>query len=171
MTIAALATGAFIVMVILIWNVQRVLSMRLTAIQTELGEVNLAVLELFKMALEANRRADLKAEPAKSSGGEIPNEDLHNASSLEAELDEVDTLCAKLITLVAPANAVPLLSEKESLERTVSPLQDRKLLREARTAVVSPRPPVPESNSLTARNRGLTPCGKADKVRIFTLDR
>jgi hypothetical protein len=155
MTIAALATGAFIVMVILIWNVQRVLSMRLTAIQTELGEVNLAVLELFKMALEANRRADLKAEPAKSSGGEIPNEDPHNASGLEAELDEVDTLCAKLITLVAPANAVPLLSEKESLERTVSPLQDRKLLREARTAVVSPQPPVPESNRLDRTEPGL----------------
>jgi hypothetical protein len=143
MTIAAVSTGAFIVIVILIWNVQRVLGMRLTAIQTELGEVNLAVLELFKMALDANRSADLKAEPAISSGGEIPNEDLHNASGLEAELDEVDALCAKLITLVPPSNAVPLLSEKESLERTVSPLQDRNLFREARTAVASPQPPAP----------------------------
>jgi hypothetical protein len=141
MTIAAVAAGAFIVIVILIWNVQRVLGMRLTAIQTELGEVNLAVLELFRMALDANRRADLKAEPAISSGGEIPEEDLHNVSGLEAELDEVDALCAKLITLVPPANAVPLLSEKES-RRTVPP-QDRKLFREARTAVASPQPPVP----------------------------
>jgi hypothetical protein len=54
-----------------IWNAQRVLGMRLTAIQTELGEVNLAVLELFKTALDANRRADLKAKPAISGGGEI----------------------------------------------------------------------------------------------------
>jgi hypothetical protein len=58
MTIAAVATGAFIVIVILIWNMQRVLGTRLTAIQTELGEVNLAVLELFKMALGAKRSAD-----------------------------------------------------------------------------------------------------------------
>jgi hypothetical protein len=36
----------------LIWNVQRVLGIRLTAIQTELGEVNLAALELFKVALD-----------------------------------------------------------------------------------------------------------------------
>jgi hypothetical protein len=135
MTIAAVAAGAFIVIVILIW-------MRLTAIQTELDEVNLAVLELFKTALDANRRADLKAEPAITSGGEIPNEDLHNASSLEAELDEVDALCAKLITLVPPANAVPLLSEEES-RWTVSPPEDRKLFRAARTAVASPQPPAP----------------------------
>jgi hypothetical protein len=51
MTIAAVATGAFIVIVILIW-------MRLTAIQTELDEVNLAVLELFKTAPDANRRSN-----------------------------------------------------------------------------------------------------------------
>jgi hypothetical protein len=111
MTIAAVATGAFIVIVILIW-------MRLTAIQTD--EVNLAVLELFKTAPDANRRSDLKAEPAISGGGEIPNEDLHNASGLEAELDEIDALCAKLITLVPPSNAVTLLSEEEP-RRTVSP--------------------------------------------------
>jgi hypothetical protein len=83
----------------LIWNVQRVLGIRLTAIQTELGEVNLAALELFKVALDP-RSADVKAEPAKSSGGEIPKEHPHIASGLEAELDEVDALCAKLITLV-----------------------------------------------------------------------
>jgi hypothetical protein len=140
MTIAAVATGAFIVIVILIWNVQRVIGMRLTAIQTELDEVNLAVLELFKMALDANCKADFKAEPAESSGEEIPNEDPHNASGFEAELDEVDALCAKLITLVPPTNAVPLLSENES-RRTVSPPHDRKLFREARTAVASPQPP------------------------------
>jgi hypothetical protein len=143
MTIAAVATGAFIVIVILIWNVQRVLGIRLTAIQTELGEVNLAVLELFKVALDANRSADLKAEPAKSSGGEIPKEHPHIASGREAELEEVDALCAKLITLVPPANAVPLLSKKEPLERTVSPPQDRKLFREVRTTVASPQPPTP----------------------------
>jgi hypothetical protein len=108
MTIAAVSTGAFIVIVILIWNAQRVLGMRLTAIQTELGEVNLAVLELFKTALDANRRADLKAKPAISGGGEI-RRPAHIASGLEAELDEVDALCAKLITLVPPANAVPLV--------------------------------------------------------------
>jgi hypothetical protein len=95
MTIAAAAAGAFILIMILIWT-------RLAAIQTELDEMNLAVLELFKTALDA-------AGPAISGGGEIPKEDPHIASGLEAELDEVDALCAKLITLVPPANAVPLV--------------------------------------------------------------
>jgi hypothetical protein len=109
-TIAAAAAGAFIIIAIYL------IGMRLAAIQRELDEMNLEVLELFNMAQDRNRRGDLKVESARSSGGEIPNEDPDNAPGLEAKLDRVDALCAKLITLVPPANEIPLPSEKELLE-------------------------------------------------------
>ena len=84
------------------------------------------------VALSANPKAEAEAAPnvasANSNGGKAASENHERtppSPDLEAELTEVHELCAKLITLVPPTKAAPLLSEQGSCNRH----EGRKLLR------------------------------------------
>jgi len=76
--------------------------------------MNLAVLELFKLTQDENCRANLFVKPVRFSRGDISNEALDSAPGLEANLERVDAVCAELITLVPPANEVPLVCPEAS---------------------------------------------------------
>jgi hypothetical protein len=103
------AMGAILVLVValivLIWKMQLIIDMRLSEIQADIGDLHNAVSRLFVIASNAKSEADTSkiapkisnAEPTFSENTGMPSH------GLEAELHEVDELCAKLITLVPPA--------------------------------------------------------------------
>ena len=108
MTIATAAVSVFIMAIAI------VLVVRFAAIQRELDEIDLALLELFNVTRDENRRANLLVKSVRSSGGDISNETLDSAPGLKANLERVDAVCAELITLVPPANEVPLVCPEAS---------------------------------------------------------
>jgi hypothetical protein len=127
---AAVAAGAFSIGVILIGITQHIIGKRLSDIQAELGELQVEVSRLFVLALNANPKADApQAEPntasAESVGGEVATPP---SPALEIELVEVPELCAKLITLVPPAEAAPLLRDQGLSEGPVNWIEGRKRL-------------------------------------------
>jgi hypothetical protein len=133
---AVIAAGAFLVVLIFVWTTHGIIGRRLSEIQAELGDLHVEVSRLFIMGLNADPKAGAsKAEPniasAESNGGEAASEYHENtlpSPALEAELDEVQELCAKLITLVPPAEAVPLLREQGPSEGPVNRFEGRKRL-------------------------------------------
>jgi hypothetical protein len=133
---AGLAAGAFLVVVIFVWTTHHIVVSRLGEIQSELAELHVEVSRLFVIALNADPKTGAsKVEPniasAESNGSEAASE-YHEITlpspALEAEMADVDELCAKLITLVPPAEAVPLLQEHGPSEGPVNRVEGRRRL-------------------------------------------
>jgi hypothetical protein len=105
--LAVLGAGAFLVLMALIWKAYRVIDERLSAIQADIGELHNGVSQLFLLASKSEART------ASDDARKVAHDDLAllRSPGLEADLAEVDELCAKLITLVPPAKAIPLISE------------------------------------------------------------
>jgi hypothetical protein len=116
---AVIAAGAFLVVVIFLWTTHDITVRRLGEIQSELAELHVEVSRLFVIALNADpktgaSKVEANIAPTESNGSEAAGEYHENtlpAPALEAEMAEVHELCAKLITLVPPAEAVPLLQQ------------------------------------------------------------
>ncbi len=131
---AAIAIVAFLFLTILVWNTQRVVDKRLIELQDDLRELHFVVSRLFAMVLTANPKAEAgpNVSPADSNGGGVASEDHARTPPspvLEAELTQVHELCAKLITLVPPAKAAPLLSGQGTSEPPMNRTEGRKPLR------------------------------------------
>jgi hypothetical protein len=113
--LAIVGVGAFLVLVALIWKAYRVIDERLSEIQADIGELHNGVSHLF---LWASKSENASSKPAPHGTPDNAGEVAHKADDLallrspglESELADVDELCAKLITLVPPTKAVPLLS-------------------------------------------------------------
>jgi hypothetical protein len=114
---AVIAAGAFLVVVIFVWTTHEITARRLGEIQSELAELHVEVSRLFVIALNADpgaSKVEANVAPAESNGSEAAGEHHENtlpSPALEAEMAEVHELCAKLITLVPPAEAVPPLQQ------------------------------------------------------------
>jgi hypothetical protein len=131
---AALAIGAFLIAVIMIWKRLRFIEARFIEMQIELKELHTIESRLFMMALNANSKAEAskKEPPPRSNGAEAVAEDHEHAPRLpdleaETSLAEGRELCAKLIALVPPAEAAPLFSEPEAA-RPAPRTEGRRLL-------------------------------------------
>jgi hypothetical protein len=113
--LAIVGVGAFLVLVALIWKAYRVIDDRLSKIQADISELHCGVSHLFLLASKSEN-ASSKPDPygAPDNAGKVAHKTddlaLLRSPGLESELAEVDELCAKLITLVPPASAVPLIS-------------------------------------------------------------
>jgi hypothetical protein len=130
----ALAIGAFLIVVIMIWKRLRFIGARLIEMQNELNELRTIESRLFMMALNADSKveASKKGPSPRSNGGEAVAEDHEHAPrspDLEAEtsLAEGRELYAKLIALVPAAEAAPPFSEPEA-ERPAHRTEGRRLL-------------------------------------------
>jgi hypothetical protein len=126
---AVFAIGAFLVVAVLIWNMQRV-AKRLAELQAELGELHFVVSRLSVVTLNAIPKGEAAATVPDIASPEPDVASKHALQSLalEAELDEVHELCAKLITLVPPAEAIPLLAGHDA-RGPVNRIEGRKPLR------------------------------------------
>jgi hypothetical protein len=133
---AAVAVGIFLIAGIMIWKKLRIIDERLREMQAELNRLHAVESRLFIKALNANPKAQApKAEPtiasAQSNDGRIVAEDELEHLPQSPSLDvgtfraEGDELCARLSTLVPPAEAIPLLSGQEA-ERPVSRIEGRR---------------------------------------------
>jgi hypothetical protein len=134
---AAVAVAGFFITVILISKKLRDIDKRLTEMQAELDALRAGESRHFIMKLNAIPESEaFRAEPTigspPSNAGEVVAEHLvHVPQSPDLDvgtsLAEGDELCAKLITLVPPAEAIPLLSGREA-ERPVNRIEGRRLL-------------------------------------------
>jgi hypothetical protein len=125
---AVFAVGAFLVVAVLIWNMQRVIAKRLAKLQAELSELHFVVSRLSVLMLNAIPKGEAAVPYISSPKPEVASKHKRRSHALEAELDEVHELCAKLITLVPPAEAVPLLAGRDA-QRPVNRIEGRKPLR------------------------------------------
>jgi len=129
---AVFAVGGFLVL-LLAWQM-RVIRKRLGEVQNEVRELHNSVSRLFVMALNAGSVG--KPAATETSGETSPTiaaaecscatePDTHTLRlELEAELAQVDGLCANLITLAPPKEALPLLSKQEA-ERSSREARER----------------------------------------------
>jgi hypothetical protein len=129
----AVFAGAFLLAVALIWKAYRVIDKRLSDIHAELGELHTGVSHLFLFVTKSAAKGS-KAEPSSASAECNAGEVAHTPAplpspGLEAELAEVHDLCAKLITLVPPVEAAPLLREQGPSEGPLIRFEGRKPLR------------------------------------------
>ena len=112
--LAVVGVGAFLVLVALIWKAYRVIDQRLDEIQADIRELHCSASHLFVLASTNAKASDPKPRVASDNSANAPHEtdDLAflRSPGLEADLTEVDELCAKLITLVPPAKAAALIS-------------------------------------------------------------
>jgi hypothetical protein len=114
--LAIVGVGALLVLVALVWKAYRVIDERLSEIQADIGELHNGVSHLFLLASKAENASP---KPNPYGGPENARTVAHQTHDLallqslgrDSELAEVHELCAKLITLVPPASAVPLISE------------------------------------------------------------
>jgi hypothetical protein len=121
--VAAFAVGSILVAA-LIWQTHRVTRRRLDQIHNDLDALsNLVSLNRKpeEAAASVTETAATQSEPAETEQTPVPT------FELEPELAEVDELCAKLITLAPPKEALPLLSEPT--QRSMPSDESRKRLR------------------------------------------
>jgi hypothetical protein len=109
--LAIVAVSAFLILVALIWKAYRVIDERLNEIQSELDELHNGVSHLSSLASKSART--VSENKRKVVDADLAHADLAllRSPGLETDLAVVEDLCAKLITLVPPPEAVPLLSE------------------------------------------------------------
>jgi hypothetical protein len=118
MTIDAMVFAAGSILVaVLVWQTHRLNSRRLCNIQNDLDRLEDLASRLLAMGLNWKPGQTVAPETdsvpgqrdqARSEGIPAPSPDV------EPELSEVDLLCAKLITLAPPKEALPLLTEPEA---------------------------------------------------------
>jgi hypothetical protein len=91
--LTVLNAGALLVLMALIWKVNRDIGERLREIQADIGELHKGVSHLFLLASKPGRKtvSDRVAHRA---------DERSQSPGLEADLAVVDGLCAKLIALV-----------------------------------------------------------------------
>ena len=131
-TEAAVYAGGVVLVCCVVWQTQRINSTRLSELQHEINGLRDIVSRLFLSAL--NEEPDGKI--AVSEGSEPAEEDtsLGPLPEIKPDLVQVDALCAKLIALAPPKEALPLIStpgSNESGGERVSDL-DRRLQRRER---------------------------------------
>jgi hypothetical protein len=131
----AFSLGAFLCVVALLWKAFRLLDDRLDEIQGDIADL------IMLARATSTPRAGVAPSPGAVPFRAEPNvasalaEDAaaeharkwKSSRGLEAELIEVDELCAKLITLAPPETALPLLKENTP-EKPVEPVGGRKPL-------------------------------------------
>jgi hypothetical protein len=113
--LAVLGVGAFLILVALIWKAYRLIDERLNEIQADIGELQNGVARLFLLVSKSEATTS-NPEPLVAPGGadvaahKSDGLALLQSPGLESDLAQVDELCAKLITLVPPAEAAPLIA-------------------------------------------------------------
>jgi hypothetical protein len=122
----AFSLGAFLCVVALLWKAFRLLDDRLDEIQADIADL------IALARATSTPRPGVAPSPGAVPFKAEPNVAEHarkrkSSRGLEAELIEVDELCAKLITLAPPETALPLLKEKTP-EKPVEPVGGRKPL-------------------------------------------
>jgi hypothetical protein len=113
---AVIAVGVVLLLVVLIWKAYHSIDERLGEIQADIGDLHAGVSRLFALQskFEAKKsEAERNAAAIVSTTGGRANPRAPSPD-LEHELAHVDELCAKLITLAPPAEAIPLLSEPKA---------------------------------------------------------
>jgi hypothetical protein len=127
--VAAFAVGSILVAA-LIWQTHRLTRRWLDQIHNDLDALSNLVSRAFVMGL--NRKPE-EAAASVTETAATQNESAETEQTtvptfvLEPELAEVDELCAKLITLAPPREALPLLSEPT--QRSAPSDESRKRLR------------------------------------------
>jgi hypothetical protein len=114
---AVIAVGVVVLLVVLIWKAYHAIDERLGEIQADIGDLHAGVSRLFALQskFEAKKsEAERNAAAAESTIGGRANPRAARSPDPEHELAHVDELCAKLITLAPPAEAIPLLSEPKA---------------------------------------------------------
>jgi hypothetical protein len=112
MTVEAAVVAGIILVCYVIWQTHRINGSRLTEIEHELSGLREIVSRLLLMAI--NESGDKFAAPA--TAPEVPRAPAGKDTSsvppceIEPDLLRVDGLCAKLITLAPPKEALPLTS-------------------------------------------------------------
>jgi hypothetical protein len=111
---AAVFAAGSILIAALIWQTHQLTRRRLNEIHNDLDALKNLVSRLFVMglnrkpeetAVSGTESAATQSDPAETKQTPVPS------LELESELTQVDELCAKLITLAPPKEALPLLSE------------------------------------------------------------
>jgi hypothetical protein len=108
--LAIVAVSAFLILVALIWK-DRDIDKRLREIQSDLDELRNGVSHLFSLASKSARTASENARKVVDDDLAEIDVALLRSPGLETDSVAVEDLCAKLITLVPPPEAVPLISE------------------------------------------------------------
>jgi hypothetical protein len=112
---AAVFAAGSILVAALIWRTYRLTSRRLEEIQ---NDINVAGHLLTRaVAMGSNRRPEVTAASAAESATAQSDPAATGQTSMfeiSPQLTQVDELCAKLITLAPPREALPLLSESKS---------------------------------------------------------
>jgi hypothetical protein len=113
--IASLIAGAILVSA-LIWQFHRITSRQLSEIQGEVSALRDVVSRVFLMQVAHKTEkepSNLDVTPPPSPDPTAKNDrredDALHQLEMEFEAAEIDELCAKLITLVPPEEAAPLL--------------------------------------------------------------
>jgi hypothetical protein len=109
--LAVVGVGAFLILVALIWKAYRVIDERLSEIQADISELQNA---LFLLASKSDAKTSNPALVAPGDADTIAHRTdelvFLRSPGLESDLTAVGELCAKLITLVPPAEAATLIS-------------------------------------------------------------
>jgi hypothetical protein len=119
---------AFLALVVMLWRAFRLLDERLSEIHENLDSLHNAVSRLSASSSKPEAKS-FRVEPSvaptkpdyRPGTGAPPS-----LRGLNAELTVIDGLCAKLISLVPPDEAVPLLNEDSNVK--VEKPEGRKLL-------------------------------------------
>jgi hypothetical protein len=113
---AAMFAAGSILIAALVWQTHQLTRRRLNEIRNDLDALKNLVSRRFVMglnrkpeetAVSGTESAATQSDPAETKPTPVPPLELE----LESELAQVDELCAKLITLAPPKEALPLLSE------------------------------------------------------------
>jgi hypothetical protein len=120
--LALLGAGAFLVLVALIWTAYRVIDERLGEIQADIAELHNGVAHLFLLASKSEAKPSKPKPCFAFDNGKTANDVAFLRSrGLAAELAQVDELCGKLITLVPPPEAIPLISAVSQVKAPLLP--------------------------------------------------
>jgi hypothetical protein len=117
---ATVYVGGVVLVCCVIWQMQRINSRRLTEIQQEVSGLRDIVSRVFLRAL--NEKSDGKIAAPAETTREVASGPVEEDTSpaplreIEPDLVSVDALCAKLVALAPPKEALPLISKSGSNE-------------------------------------------------------
>jgi hypothetical protein len=119
---AAVYAGGVLLISFVIWQTHRVNIRRLSEIQREVSGLTDVVSRVFLSALNEKSDGKIAAPAAKEA---VQREDIAPAPppEIESDLVQVDELCAKLITLAPPREALSLISKRDFWRERPWPLR------------------------------------------------
>jgi hypothetical protein len=170
---AAVYAGGVVLVCCVVWQTHRINSRRVTELQHEINGLRDIVSRLFLRAL--NEESDGKIAVSAATIPDVPREPAEEDTSpaplreIKPDLVQVDALCAKLIALAPPKEALPLIStpgSNESGVRRVSDLDWRLQRRERRPAAGRLGP----GAKLADRSPRLVPRHRTSKIGKIVLD-